>query len=671
MTREAILLILFAALMSAAPYGFLPLRRRAFAISDIGTWVALGGSLASAAALGIHLPPSLALAIVLAVKLAHFFLWCALVPPEEVRGSPRAAALFAAAIFLIVGTETLAWPVDGDEPYFVMIAESLIGDRDVDLANQYGNPDSVAKRPDLGSQPYDPVGPNGELYSRHEPFLAFLLIPGVALGGLWGAMATIALLGALATGSMLALAEESGMARRATLRLWPLIAFAPPFLFYAVRIWPEVPGALCLSEAMRAAAKRKYLRLALWLVALSLLQLRFMIVAVAFAMVVLIADRSARKIALALAAVVALPLLVAWLLVGNPLLVHRWSEIAPSALTEYPRGLFGLLLDAQGGMLFQAPIWFAAVVGAVIARFSPVPTERKQRGAVGPVNGGGDFGSIAIRAGTLAAIPYLLLLIPRPEWHGGWSPPLRYLVVFTPLVAIAAGRLLERAHAWLAPAAIWTALLAVHGAAFPWRLFHIASGESVLGEWLSVRLGSDVSRLLPSFIRPNGAAWAAAILLIVLVSTWGAAARRTAPWPVDRPRPGLRTLSFLAAAALTLFLGAALRPGSVVHFEDAHVEHGQGLLDPELWTVARFRFTGGWRLGEGESMRFRMRPGPATIHVRAEHGGAFTIDGRRHEVPATGAGFVPVGARVDSERSEIRVLRGAMTFDRIERDDGE
>ncbi len=552
MTREQILLILFAALISAAPHWFLPLHRRRFVISDVATWVALGGSLASAGALGVHLAPSLLLAIVVAAKLAHFLLWCALVPAGEVRWSPRAAAVFAAAIFLIVGTETLAWPIDGDEPYYVLIAESILHDRDLDLANQYAHLErSATQRLDLQPQPFDPVGPAGEIYARHEPFLPLLLVPGVALGGLWGAMATIALLGAAAVGSIFALTEEHGVSRKAALRLWPLLAFAPPFLFYAVRIWPEVPGALCLSEAMRAAGKRKYGRLAAWLVALSLLQLRFMAIAAVFALVVVISDRGARKLALALAAVVALPLLGGWLLVGNPLQVHRWSELAPASLWKYARGMFGLLLDGQAGMLLQAPVWFAALVAALTKAFSvlrspfsganAVPSAQDEPLPRRTENGERRTSHFAIRAASIAAVPYLILLLPREEWHGGWSPPLRYLVVFAPLVAVSAGALLERTRAWLAPVAVWTALLAVHGVAFPWRLFHIASGESVLGEWLSIRFGSDFSRLLPSFIRPNGAAWAAAILLLIAIVAFGVVRASRPPRVGDAALLGGRT----------------------------------------------------------------------------------------------------------------------------------
>ena len=52
-----------------------------------------------------------------------------------------------------MGSETLAWPVDGDEPYYVLVAESILGDGDLDLRNQYeatAGGTRVTGRRDLG-----------------------------------------------------------------------------------------------------------------------------------------------------------------------------------------------------------------------------------------------------------------------------------------------------------------------------------------------------------------------------------------------------------------------------------------------------------------------------------------------------------------------------------------
>src|SRR5213075_2559914 len=89
-----------------------------------------------------------------------------------------------------------------------------------------------------------------------------------------------------------------------------------------------------------------------------------------------------------------------------------------------------------------------------------------------------------------------------------------------PVLALGAAALYEQlrsARAWLAPIAIWTVGITVHGLARPWSLFHIANGENNIGEYLSTLYHSDFSRLFPSYIRPNFAAIVAPFALLVLI----------------------------------------------------------------------------------------------------------------------------------------------------------
>src|SRR5207244_1781044 len=140
---------------------------------------------------------------------------------------------------------------------------------------------SATGRTDLTPQLGDPVGPRGELYSRHEPFLPLLLIPGYLLGGLGGAIATIAIFGALLARSTVRFFEDEGIDDATARALFPLIALGPPIVFYAARIWPEVPAAFFLVEAVRGLRQRRPARWALSLFALVLLKLRFLLIAIA------------------------------------------------------------------------------------------------------------------------------------------------------------------------------------------------------------------------------------------------------------------------------------------------------------------------------------------------------------------------------------------------------
>src|SRR4051794_38229383 len=124
-------------------------------------------------------------------------------------------------------------PIDGDEPFYLLITESIVHDHDFDLRNQYAAlAESATRRPDLVPQIGDPVGKHGEQFSRLEPFLPILLIPGYCVAGLAGALATIALFGVLLVRSTIRLLEDEGVDSATTRALFPLFAFAPPLIFY-------------------------------------------------------------------------------------------------------------------------------------------------------------------------------------------------------------------------------------------------------------------------------------------------------------------------------------------------------------------------------------------------------------------------------------------------------
>src|SRR6185436_8345982 len=106
------------------------------------------------------------------------------------------------------------------------------------------------------------------------------------------------------------------------------------------------------------------------------------------------------------------------------------------------------------------------------------------------------------RNGMLASLLYIVYLLPRMEWFGGWAPPLHYLVFVMPVLALGAAAVWDRVSPGaIALIAAWTAGLVIHGLAYPWRLCHIANGENPIGEWLSTLYHVDFSRLFPSFIR--------------------------------------------------------------------------------------------------------------------------------------------------------------------------
>ncbi len=616
-------LALFVAVSIATP--FLLLRGRSlqrwFAIY-VGAWFLFGFLAAFARPLQVRVEPRLAFVTFGVLLMASF--WTFVAQAAEVRWSANRAAIAAALVYAVVIPLMLYTPIDGDEPFYLLETESMVRDHDLDLSNQYRDlAHSATGRLDLVPQLGDPTGPHGEKYSRHEPFLALLMIPGYLIGRLLGAIATIALFGALLARSTVRLFEDEGIDDATTRALFPFIALGPPILFYAARIWPEVPAAFCFVEAVRGVRQRRAARWLPALLTLVLLKLRFLLIAILLLARTL---RNRRHIAIA-AAVLAIPLIVAVFTTGT---VHSWSELIPGSPSAMLRGLFGLLLDGAAGILFQAPIFVFGVIA--LTRWPSMPA--------------------SFRIGMASSAIYLIYLVPRLEWHGGWSPPLRYIVVFIPILGLGAAALWKQIDAApIVAAAAWTIGLVIHGLTFPWRLFHIQNGENVVGETLSRIWHSDFSRLFPSFIRPNSAAIVASILaIVVLVAGLG------------RLRGGPALLALVIALAFVF----GRRPGDRIEFEDAHVIHNGGELYPHVFQVQRFAFRGGWILRAGDSITFLARSGASRLEYTSGSGATIQIGRDAYALPPTdGYGSVRVNV-ANTGRVELRCLTGSVNLDRMD-----
>lgn len=553
------------------------------------------------------------------LKLATFSVFLAV--GEHVKWSANRAAFIAAIVYGLTIPAMLRTPIDGDEPYYLLVTESIVHDFDLDLRNQYETPgSSQTGRPDLTAPQFgDPVGKHGELYSRHELFLPILMIPGYLLGGLHGAIATIALFGVLLVRSTMRWMEDEGISDNAARAVFPLFAFGPPILFYAARIWPEVPGAFFFVEALRGVREHRAKR---WLTAvfgLVMLKLRFGLVAIG------IIARELRKTALLILAV---PIVIVWLVSGSAMNVHRWNELIPTAPMLYVTGLGGLLVDGMAGIAFQAPFYlFALIALASWKKTAP-----------------------GFRTGIVASLLYVFYLIPRGEWFGGWAPPLRYLAFLMPVLALGIASVWERIpRGMLAVVCAWTAGLVIHGLAYPWRLFHEFDGENALGEWLSRLYEADLSRFFPSFVRLNPAAW------------WGLAALA-----LIFAMRYLRHLEIpLIALAIAAAIHCARQPGSIIQFEDAHVQHQGGMVYPDVYTMMRATYRGGWVLNAGDSLSFRARAGRHTLDYITGLGATFELAGCTYTVPASDRYGTAQITIPKSGRVTMRVLRGAINVDRM------
>ena len=573
--------------------------------------------------------PRLGFIVVAVLELAALSLFIA--NGSDVRWSANRAALVAAIVYALAIPAMLRTPIDGDEPFYLLLTESIVHDGDLDLANQYREQNSASGRTDLVPQFGDPTGPGGAQYSRHEPFLSLLMAPGYALGGLPGAVAVIALFGVLLVRSTVRWMEDEGVSADAARAVFPLFAFGPPVLFYATRIWPEVPAAFCYVEALRGIRNQRIQRWLPALFGLVMLKLRFVLVAVGIVGVAVRRAKARRSTWIALA-IIAVPMAIAFLITGSATNVHSWREIIPTSPMKYVVGLLGLLADGMGGIAFQAPFYLLGLFA--ITRWSATP-----RG---------------FRIGLLASVIYVFYLLPRPEWYGGWAPPLRYVVFLMPVLALGAASVWDRvSRGAIALVAAATVGLVIHGVAHPWHLFHIADGENSLGEWLSQLYHADFSRVFPSFVRINEAAWIGAAVVILVIFLL----RRT---KVDLVIP-------LVALAIAFGFNHARRPAALrVDFEDAHVLHKGGKLYPEQYTMMRQFYRGGWVLEAGDSASLLAAAGKWKVHFITGLGATIDVAGRAYQLPKSDA-YQTITIEIPrSGRVTLRCLSGAVNIDRMD-----
>ncbi|HMB55570.1 MAG TPA: hypothetical protein VKU40_19790 [Thermoanaerobaculia bacterium] len=518
----------------------------------------------------------------------------------------------------LVPWSTFQRPPDGDEPFYLLITHSLAYDLDADLTDNYAEGDwrDWLDRP-LEPQPGDPVGPRGELYSRHNEALPIVLAPAYRVAGKFGALATMAALTALLAWMVLRLAYRYFPDRPGeSLLAWAVFSFSPPLILYSGQVWVEVPAALLSMIALdriRGFRGRPQWGLKPWLtvglpvVLLPLLKIRFMLLAVPLVGLAWWHAGRPRKplilLTLALVLVGGGILVHNQLLYDNPLKIHDVEELE---LTDYPwtayvYGTLGLFWDSAFGLFACAPLWLLLLPAAI----------RLFERSAGPAR------RLAFDLAVYAT-PYLLIVVPRSEWYGGWSPPFRYALVALPLLALLlvpllAGRRRAGARALVAALLVATAAFALLWLVVPGWTYNFADGRTYLLDHLSARAGSDVARLFPSSVRPRLATWLwPPLTLLVACGLWW--------WPRKRPASVRRaalwgTAALLAVAALVPAVAARL-PTRVVEFEDAWVDHPAGGPFPQRWVIERTRYRGGWVLREGTSLAAPVEPGGDEVTIR-------------------------------------------------------
>ena len=423
---------------------------------------------------------------------------------------------------------------EGDEPHYLMVADSLLRDHDLALERDYAEGRYRAFHPGPLEPHYRVRGRGGAIYSLHAVGLSLLLLPAYALAGYPGASFFMALLAVW-------LAHET----RALLRTWIgegadttawMVALSPPLVHYAGLVLTEVPAALIVAAGLRHGRGETSVRAAAVAgIAVALLPWFNVRYAVLTAVLVLFA-LSARPPRTATLAWVA-PSLVSAVAIAlfhfhlygffDPRRVYgRRPELALSGL---PIGLPGLLFDQEFGLLAYAPVFVLAIPGVVAL------WRRSRRVALAAI------------AMTAAVI---LTAGAWPMWRGGFNPPARFLVPVVPALALAVGARLRAglgaAAALLVGWSLWTGAVGTWDRALVHRdrdgtapLWRVASGAE---EW---------TRLLPGYVLDESQHDRARL-------TWVWAAALLAAALAGRAKDSRVTAAGLAGASLALVVAAGI-----------------------------------------------------------------------------------------------------------------
>lgn len=471
----------------------------------------------------------------------------------------------------------------GDEPHYLVIAQSLWRDGDLRIENNHQRRDyDEYFHRDLAPH-YLTRGVDREIYSIHPIGMPVLMTPVYAAGGYEAVVWAFVLLGAIALTLAWRLAwAVTGSAAAATFG-WATLAGGIPWVFNTFSIYPEIPAATAVLVAFTTTAgwragrpftlpgtlhPARFVTAGVALGLLPWLSTKYVVMAGVLGLVVLArlwlpwpADAPARRRALWRTLAVGLPSALS--LAGWFLFFHwiwgTWSPAAPygsqreTRLEYLPQGGPGLLFDQEYGIVLAAPALLLALPG--LWRLLRV-SDRRRRLALE---------LMATWAGLLAVVGAFHI------WWGGSAIVGRPVVAALPLLVVAvaaqfagggAARLTRAAQfalLWLGFALTALVALAQNG------LLLVAGrdGSSQVLEYLAP--SSNVWTLLPSFLRqpPVDASllaltWGGALLVAGLL-TRRVAVRR--PISYGRAAAWSSTLS-IVVVALVSGLTATLLPAS-------------------------------------------------------------------------------------------------------------
>jgi hypothetical protein len=415
-----------------------------------------------------------------------------------------AGAIVAVAALAVLGQVRGVIP-GGDEPHYLAATQSILKDFDLRVANNYADGDYLDYFPGRLEPHFLKRSTSGEIYSIHAPGVSIVVLPGFAVAGYAGAVLTMILIAALTAAITWRLAwRMSGSVAGAWAGIAAVFA-TTPYFFHTFTIYPEIIGSLCVAIGAwllvdladgREATSGRLVATGAALALLPWLHSRFAVIAAALGVVIVLRLRSLWFPIVSIARFLSVPAIAGaawfaffWLIWGSPSPVSPYGADTSTSTSYILRGLIGLMIDQQFGLIATAPVYLLAIAGLVVLA--------RQRPRLA--------GELA-----LVAVPYAIAVASYAMWWAGSAAPARFLIAILPLAALPIAVMFSGKVRWSSITVAVILLIVSMGLVVPRAM--VESGRFIYNnrgsldatlEWLSQSV--DLPGAFPSVHRDGGA----------------------------------------------------------------------------------------------------------------------------------------------------------------------
>jgi hypothetical protein len=478
-----------------------------------------------------------------------------------------AASAAGLAAWRLTGTSLFP---SGDEPHYLVIAQSLWRDGDLKIQNNHDRGDYREYYPDGLEPHYLTRGTDGEIYSIHPIGISVLLAPIYALGGYQASVWAIILMGAGAAAIGWRWSVTMLNAPGAATFAWAAVALSAPFMFNTFTIYPEIAAALAVMFAFWTAIKSderttvlRWIVVGIAIASLPWLSTKYAPMSAALFLVVALRLVPIRGLTpsvhghggirgqvptvygwaklIAVGAIYAVSL-VGWFaffyeIWGKPLPMAPYGSMVQTTPMNLRFGAPGLLFDQEYGLLAYAPVYVLSFTGLFQMWRS-----------------GGELRRQAIEI-TLIFIALLATVGAFAIWWGGTSAPARPIASGLPLLMLPIAMAFRSAPVGSPRRAAHHLLL--------WIGIGIALTLAISENGLLLNNGRDGSSALLGYWSPRWDLWSLAPTFVApgwtlpawLHAAWWLIVAAAAAWMLSRARSTRAGVSAVIALGT---LGAAL-----------------------------------------------------------------------------------------------------------------